>query len=192
MTARRREVLDEAARLFHERGYMGVSMDHVADAVGLTKGSLYHHFPGKAQILSQIYDEAVDFVLGRVELHDPEASPGETVRLLINDIIVLIKERRYHVTVFYQEMRFVGEWLPASDAKRVQGKMRDYVTYVTDTVRRGIDSGEFEDVDPVVAAYGLIGMASWTYQWYDPRRSRSVDEVTDVFARIYLRGLARG
>jgi AcrR family transcriptional regulator len=191
MTPRRREVLDAAAKLFHERGYMGTSMDHVADAVGLTKGSLYHHFPGKAQILSEIYEEAADFVLTHIERHPDDAPPSDIVRSLIRDIVVLIGERRYHVTVFYQEMRWVAEWLPPDDAARVQGKMRRYIEYVESVLRRGMASGEFADLDVTVTAYALIGMASWTYQWYDPRRSLSVDEVTDIFAGIFLRGIAR-
>lgn len=191
MSPRRREVLDAAARLFHERGYMGASMDDVAEAVGLTKGSLYHHFPGKASILAEIYEEATDFVLAHLERHDEHASSSDAVRALIRDIIDLIGERRYHVTVFYQEMRWVSEWLPPGDARHLQDKIRRYFSYVEDVLRRGMESGEFREVNVTAAASALIGMASWTYQWYDPRRTLTVDEVTDIFAGIYLGG-ARG
>lgn len=191
MSARRREVLDAAAKLFHQRGYMGASMDHVAEAVGLTKGSLYHHFPSKAQILAEIYEEAADYVLGNIQDHPGGASPSDTVRALIRDIVTLIGERRYHVTVFYQEMRWVGEWLPPEDAERVQRKISYYLEYVHGVLRRGMDTAEFAELDLEVTAYALVGMASWSYQWYDPRRSPSVEDVTEVLAGIFLRGIAR-
>lgn len=190
MSGRRREVLDAAAKLFHQRGYMGTSMDDVAEAVGLTKGSLYHHFPSKAQILTEIYEETTDIVLREMASHSEDGSPSDIVCALIRDIVALIGARRYHVTVFYQEMRWVGEWMAPEDARRVQGKVQGYVDYVAGVLRRGVERGEFGPLNPTVATYALIGMASWTYQWYDPRRALSVDEVADHLAGVFLRGIA--
>lgn len=189
MSPRRREVLDEAARLFYERGYRGTSMDDVAEAVGLTKGTLYHHFPSKAQILTEIYDEATDFVLEATAGRDQNLSPEDEVRALIRGIMELIEQRRYHVTVFYQEMRWVPEWLPPKDARRVQRKIRRFLDYAESVLQRGVDEGQFQTADVHVAAYGLLGMASWTYQWYQAGGPRSLDEVTDIFASIFLQGI---
>jgi AcrR family transcriptional regulator len=189
MSARRRGVLDVAARLFHERGFMGTSMDEIAEAVGLTKGSLYHHFDGKAQILAEIYEEAADFVLEHIGTSDPEMEPSRAIHELIRGIVILIGTRRYHVTVFYQEMRWVSKWLPSDDVKRLQAKVQQYVDYVEVTIERGIKAGTFKVVDAKVAAYGLIGMASWSYQWYNPDGPRSVDEITATLGGIYLCGL---
>jgi AcrR family transcriptional regulator len=184
-------VLDEAARLFHERGYMGTSMDDIADAVGLTKGTLYHHFPSKAVILGEIYEEAVEFVLANTPSLDDEDSATSAVRSIIRAIVELIGEHRYHVTVFYQEMRWVEEWLPAKDARAIRKKIRDYIDGVERVIQRGIDNGEFRDTDVSVAAYGLIGMSSWTYQWFEPTKRLSADEISEIFSEIFLRGLAK-
>jgi len=190
MTARRREVLDTAARLFHERGYQGTSMDEIADAVGLTKGSLYHHFASKTDILAAIYEEAVDFVVAHTTKHGDDVPPDEIVRSLVHDILVLIANHRFHVTVYYQEMRWVREWLPKRDAARIEAKGRRYLEYVEHVVERGIEEGSFQPVDPRVAAYALIGMASWAYQWYDPSGRVGLDDVADLFAGIYIGGIA--
>lgn len=190
MSPRRRQVLDVATRLFHERGYQGTSMDDVAANVGLTKGTLYHHFPGKAEILEEIYTEAPDFVLGRIDQHPEDATAGQIIRLLFHDILELISERPYMITVFYQEMRWIGEWLAAKSAREIQRKNRRYIDYVEATVQRGIDDGEFREVDSSVTAYSLIGMASWTYQWFNPDGRLSTDEVADIMAGIFLEGLA--
>jgi AcrR family transcriptional regulator len=40
---RQQEIIDGAARVFRAKGYDGTSMDDIADAVGLLKGSLYHY-----------------------------------------------------------------------------------------------------------------------------------------------------
>jgi AcrR family transcriptional regulator len=191
MSARRREVLDVAARLFHERGYQGTSMDEIADAVGLTKGSLYHHFASKTEILAAIYEEAADLVVGHTQRHGDDAPPADILRSLVRDILELIANHRYHVTVYYPEMRWVREWLPKRDAARIQAKVRAYIEYVEAVIARGVADGSFAPVDSRIAAYALIGMASWSYQWFDPAGRMSIDQVADEFAVLYLHGLAR-
>jgi AcrR family transcriptional regulator len=55
-------VLDAAARMFLEHGYVGASMDQVRQAAGVSNGSLYHHFPTKAQLADALYvDTLHDF-----------------------------------------------------------------------------------------------------------------------------------
>jgi len=44
------EIIQESIRLFKTRGYYNTSMSNIADACGLMKGSLYHHFKSKDEI----------------------------------------------------------------------------------------------------------------------------------------------
>jgi TetR/AcrR family transcriptional regulator, cholesterol catabolism regulator len=191
LSPRRREVLDEAARLFRERGYGGTSMDDVAQAVDLTKGTLYHHFPGKAEILVEVYDEAADFVLANT--HDvPADTPApEAVRLLVRSVLELIEQRPDQVVLFHQEMPWVGQWLAPADARRVRHKMREYVDYVESVIKRGVDSGDFEKVDIHASAQTLIGMVTWSYRWWDPAGKPNIDALTDLLTGIFLRGIAK-
>ncbi len=186
---RRREVLDEATRLFCERGYGGTSMDDVADAVNLTKGTLYHHFSGKGKILAQIYEEAADFVLAKTEEASQDSSPADSVRSLIRGIMELIEQRRHLVTVFYQEMPWVDRWLEPTDARRVQRKIRRYIDHVESLLQRGMDTGEFLHLDVHATAYALIGIATWSYQWWNPEGPYGLQDMTDLLAGIFLRGI---
>jgi len=45
--ATRAHLIDVATRLFTERGYDGTSIEAVLAESGVSRGSLYHHFPGK-------------------------------------------------------------------------------------------------------------------------------------------------
>jgi TetR/AcrR family transcriptional repressor of nem operon len=59
-TATRGKILDAAQNLVLERGYVGMTVDHVLDAVGITKGAFFHHFKTKddlARALLQRYAE---------------------------------------------------------------------------------------------------------------------------------------
>ena len=58
----REEILRHAEKLFQERGYRDVTMGDIAAAVGLTKPSLYYHFPHK----EALYAAVVIAIMARV------------------------------------------------------------------------------------------------------------------------------
>jgi AcrR family transcriptional regulator len=51
----RDKVLEAAAQVFLEHGYAGASMEQVRQSAGVSNGSLYHHFPTKAQLADALY-----------------------------------------------------------------------------------------------------------------------------------------
>ena len=55
--ATRRAIVAAARRRFGEVGFAGTTLDDVAAEAGVTKGALYHHFRGKADLFLAVYDE---------------------------------------------------------------------------------------------------------------------------------------
>ena len=60
--SRKDAILDEATRLFAERGYEGTSMADLAERVGLRKASLFHHFASKEQLRKAVLERLVQRV----------------------------------------------------------------------------------------------------------------------------------
>lgn len=56
---RRTQLLEVAGRLFSELGFHGVSMEHLADAAGVSKPVLYQHFTSKRDLYVALVREAV-------------------------------------------------------------------------------------------------------------------------------------
>jgi AcrR family transcriptional regulator len=56
---RRAQLLDVAGRLFADLGYHGLSMEHLADAAGVSKPVLYQHFPSKRELYLALVRDAV-------------------------------------------------------------------------------------------------------------------------------------
>ncbi|MBA3865367.1 MAG: TetR/AcrR family transcriptional regulator [Solirubrobacterales bacterium] len=54
--ATRAALMSAARRLFTERGYDGVAAEEIVRAAGVTRGALYHHFGGKAELLEAVYE----------------------------------------------------------------------------------------------------------------------------------------
>ncbi|HUD93564.1 TetR/AcrR family transcriptional regulator [Sphingobium sp.] len=76
--ATRRQILDEAERIFADIGYAAARLDHVADAVGIRRPSIIYHFPGKQQLYDEveadIFSSMHAFVLNRMKgVTDPMA-----------------------------------------------------------------------------------------------------------------------
>ncbi|KZD21569.1 TetR/AcrR family transcriptional regulator [Tardiphaga robiniae] len=71
----RRTLIDCAARLATERGLQAVTVQAVADAAGVTKGGLFHHFPNKEKLIDAVLKDQIDKFDAAIEAtlaHDGE------------------------------------------------------------------------------------------------------------------------
>src|ERR671935_2451137 len=82
---RSEEVYAAALRLFREKGYHATSMQDIAEAVGLYKGSLYHYIGGKEELLVQVFERAMGGLGADAEriVGDAALSASEQVRGVI-------------------------------------------------------------------------------------------------------------
>ena len=55
----REKILKTAGRLFSQRGYFGVSMDEIAQEVGVAKSALYYHFESKEALYKELMEYSV-------------------------------------------------------------------------------------------------------------------------------------
>ncbi|OLR95246.1 TetR/AcrR family transcriptional regulator [Actinokineospora bangkokensis] len=59
-------LVDSAVALFTEHGYAATSLDAIAKRARVTKGALYHHFPGKQALFEAAFDAVETTVVGRL------------------------------------------------------------------------------------------------------------------------------
>ena len=60
-------LLDEAARLFSERGYHATTTNHVAEAAGVSVGSLYQYFPNKDALVVAVAERHLDKAIAELD-----------------------------------------------------------------------------------------------------------------------------
>jgi len=63
---KRTAILDGATRVFRERGYEGASMSMITAAAGVSKGTIYQHFEGKAALFGATVSRECERMLGQV------------------------------------------------------------------------------------------------------------------------------
>lgn len=184
---RRAEMVAAAARLFSERGYHGTSMQHLADALGLQRGSLYAHIGSKEELLFDVVNEGADRFLERGERAvTMEAFAAVRLRRLLVGHIETAIEHLDAATVFLNEWRYLSQDL----RELVQQKRDRYEAMVRQIVEDGITAGEFrDDVNVRFGARLVLSAGNWTYAWFRPGGELGPTEIGERFAELIIRGL---
>jgi AcrR family transcriptional regulator len=188
----RQEILRAAARLFQQQGYDATSMNDVAAALKLSKGGLYHHFQSKDEILFHIMSHAMqlteDRVINVVRRIDGTSHAGleERLRTLIRlHIQVVPSPEDREITVMLHE----NHPLPPALRRKINGRKKDYLVFVENLiadVQRKRNSAS--EVTPRAAAFALVGMINWIYQWYKPDGPLTGDALVQQYTDIFFHG----
>jgi AcrR family transcriptional regulator len=185
----RRDILRAAARLFQERGYDATSMQDIAGALNFSKAALYHHFESKEAILFQIMNYGMDIFEEKVlhaaaSIADPEQRLRACIRLHIE---LVLGGRDREITVILHENRT----LPAEAGRHINARKKRYVVYLGDLIATVHTHRSLARpaVEPQVAAFALLGMINWMYQWYRPEGALSQNEIVRQFTDLFFRGV---
>jgi len=183
----RERILRAAASLFRRKGFDGASMQDLAEAVGITKSSLYHHFPSKQALLSEILSKTVDRVTPALRsIAESDLPAAERLRLAVSGHVVELIRDRDNVACFIEEGRFLApDRMSAYIAKRDA-----YEEHFRRIVEDGIRLGEFRATDVRLASLAILGMCNWVARWYRPDGAYSPEEIARSFGDIALSGLA--
>jgi AcrR family transcriptional regulator len=194
----RQEILRTAARLFQQRGYDATSMNDVAGALKLSKGGLYHHFQSKDEILFEIMNHAMEITEERVltpvrGIADPEERLRALIRLHIE---VVLSPRDREITVMLHE----NHPLPPALRKRINSRKKDYVHFLENLMaevqeksrEKGpnkIQQATKAKVSARAAAFALLGMINWIYQWYKPEGDLQAQNLIPQFTDLIFGGI---
>jgi AcrR family transcriptional regulator len=161
MTARRsaraEELLDQAMRLFAERGYGATSVADIQQAVGMQPGSgaLYKHFPSKEALLAAGIGQFVDEVrISPVELPKLEAA---RLRPTLRTVALAILDR-----LSTNDEGFRIAWRDLGQFPELRRRVLDHriqlgFDLVTGWLQQGVDDGEIEVDDPAATSAVLLG-----------------------------------
>lgn len=182
------EIIGAAAKVFQTRGYHAASMQDIADEVGLLKGSLYHHFRSKEELLYLIVKEPITRLYATVgEIVATETPAAEKLRQAVLAHLEAFHRHHPHLFVYLRETEDLKQRFRA--ATKLSPKQ--YEELWQQILKEGMKAGEFRpDLDVKVVSYALLGMLNWLYKWYDPGGRLSVREVADQFTALALGGLA--
>ncbi len=186
--ARPREaaLLDTATRLFRERGYHATSMQDLAEALGMNRGSLYHYIESKDDLLWAIMNSALERLGTRVCPILASGAPGmERLRLAIAEHLRFAADHGDELSLIQIEMRS----LPPERQAELIAQRDAYEAAWREAIADGIGEGEIRAVDVPLTAIAILSACNWFTQWYRPDGHLTVDQIGEVFGDLFLGGL---
>jgi AcrR family transcriptional regulator len=151
----REALLAAGAALFAEHGYDGVPVADIAQRAGVNKAMINYHFGGKRPLYLAIVGATFDEIVASVErlAASPRPAP-ELLRELIAVVSEAVTRRHPHFcTMMLREVLAGGSNIePMLVAHPVR-----LLSAVQDIVARGVRSGDFRHVDPVLTHLSLVG-----------------------------------
>jgi len=182
------QLLETATLLFKEKGYHNTSMQDLADALGLQKGSLYYYIDSKEELLRELLEQATSILDAHIdEIYAAHLSASEKLRRALENHGQAIMDHLNLVTVYLQEYRS----LPPERLEEVLVAREHYEERLMQILQDGITSGEFNPVDVKMTVFGFVGMLNWTHQWFSPEGELTSEEIAAILADLALQAVSR-
>ncbi len=171
-------VLDAAARLFAEKGYVATSMRDIAVACGMLPGSLYYHFAAKEDLLAAVYERGVQALRDSVraavaretepwaKLEMACAAHLETVLRRSDDAQVLIRVMPWDIAAVAAELRRLRDSYE-SEFEQLVAKLP-------------LPAG----TDRKTLRLMLLGALNWSRFWFDPERRDTPRSLARKFVKL--------
>jgi AcrR family transcriptional regulator len=187
--AKEQEIIAAAASLFKKKGYRATTLEDIAAAVGMLKGSLYYYIRSKEELLYLVVRDPIRQAYNKLEeiVHSDLPATDKITQAIAN-----------HIAVFHQHYPHIAVYL--HDFHNMMQKLQDntieapkeYQRLWAQLLQQGVDSGDLRsDLDVTVAGYAILGMCNWMYRWYTPEGHMSAEAIADVFTKLVLEGLQR-
>jgi AcrR family transcriptional regulator len=183
------DLLEVAADLFADRGYVATTVRDIAEAAGILSGSLYHHIDSKESIIDAILSRFIARSLAAYEAVIAKGmGPMETFEELVRTSLESMVDSRAEIVVYQNEARPLAVRPRFSYLAEAQRKFEEIWTAVLDD---GVRSGEFRDsIDPKLV-YRLVRDTVWTApRWYRPGGPLKPEKIIDQYVAVLVDGVA--
>lgn len=178
-------LLSVAVKVFNDRGYDGTSMEVLAQKLGISKSSIYHHVAGKTELLRLALDRALDALFAVTE--EEQATSGPAIdrleHMVRRSVEVLVAELPY-VTLL---LRVRGN-TPVE--RRALVRRRELDAVVATLVVTAAEEGDLRPgIDPALTSRLIFGTVNSLIEWYKPQSGDSASALADAVVAFTFESL---
>ena len=171
-----------------DRGYADTSLGDVAAELGLSKGTIVHHFRSKEALLGELH--VAYFGRRFAEAEFILAEIGDPAGRLVAMIYALLAAHRDDRAASLACLRELVRYFEGELNDYVRAQRAAYTRILVDIVQDGVKRGVLHASDARMSALQIFGMCNYAWTWYRPDGPRTVEEIARQFARDILGGLA--
>ncbi|MEU4838097.1 TetR/AcrR family transcriptional regulator [Nocardia testacea] len=185
---RRRLILDRSAEIFARKGVSATTIREIGDAVGVYSGALYHYFPSKEAIVTELIREYIEDLSARcAEVLARELPPVQRLEALAE--VALATGEQYHgaTSIWRRE----GEYMRARVVEADMAATADMMENAwREAIRDGVAAGDLRaDIDPE-AFRELLYDAVWhAARWFRPDPERTLADLARTMISVFVDGM---
>lgn len=186
--ARDSEVIEAAVNLFWEKGYASTSVQEVADALGMLKGSLYYYIKSKEDLLRKIFEdshaEVREIAESVLALDEPSI---ERLRIFIT------RYAEWYLRNLRRSGLYTREWRHASpQLRKVMMSQRQYYDHAVMTLIEGAKQEGAADpsLDVRLTTFFVMSAVASLPDWYRYTNLADAQRVAAGYAELALRIVA--
>jgi TetR/AcrR family transcriptional regulator, cholesterol catabolism regulator len=186
--AAKSRLIAAAIRVFHDKGYEQSSVQDVADAAGIVKGTLYYHVRSKEELLFEIMQQVLQSLVPQLE--ELARSPDlaiDKLRRFVEVYVAHIISNRQIMLIFFRDYDSLSEtW------QQQLVHARDvYDTFLRGVLRQGQREGNIRaDLDVQLTDLALFGMLNWIGRWYRPDGRLAPPDIAQHVADLAVAAVA--
>ena len=178
------QLIEIASKLFNRCGVEGASIDDIVATVGATKGTFYHYFADKAELVVRSYDRAFDLAERFADTAEAEGANG-----LAKSLIGLHLNAQAHIAGPYPLAPGIGiEALPPTPRRHLISRVVRIRDRYAGFGRQGIEDGSIRPCDVAALSLAGAGAFGWIQKWLEDGEARKW-EIADEIAGLFLHGL---
>ena len=186
---RKKQVIEEAARLFSARRFDEVLMDDIAQQAGVGKGTIYTYFADK----EELYFAAVFDGISRLnqKLRSPadrRGDPEQELERMVRAIVSFFSQNRFFFRLMSREDGR-SEGGKGENRKRWHEERRIQLEAIEAVLREGTEAGAFAVKNPRLEAAVLRDMVR--SMMIHSGGTLGIDEMVATIIRIFLRGVRK-
>lgn len=180
-------VVEAALDLFQEKGYHGVSVEELVEHAETSKGGFYHHFKSKDDLLYEIHDIFISYVLNETKWASEQYDSAiDQLDALMRTFMNVFNIYQRHITVFYNE----SVYLLPNHEEAITKKRTAYRKLLEQILINGQRQQVFrQELSITITAMLIIGTVNWTYKWYKQDGELTMQDITTYFNDVILRGV---
>jgi AcrR family transcriptional regulator len=180
---KRERILEEAVKLFYERGFTGTTLDDIAAELGVTKPFIYTHFRSKTDLLAALCKPTIEMSLEAVSgAANSPGSPTARLHSAIVDFTQVVLSRQANIAIYFREEKNL-----APDAlAEINALRKKFDRVLSNLLTEGVAAGEFDISDVNLTALAIGGMISWAYTWHRQEGRLALEDMCQRMADLAL------
>ncbi|GAB5491373.1 MAG: TetR/AcrR family transcriptional regulator [Phototrophicaceae bacterium] len=197
------DIIQAAADVLKDNGYEASTMKDIAGRVNLTAASLYHHFKNKDFLLLAVLELGLGQAIEKMKpIVESEQSASDKLQQMIETHIDGITG---NPTVGAAMVFEIKALMNVSTAGRGNGNKQEFIErrdkffeqrdsfekMFRETIKAGVASGEFREVDAAIVAKSMLGAQNWVGVWYKSGGRLDGQEIASVLVDTFLRALKK-